>query len=123
MLYVEIDEENSAAILEPHGALSKSDFVSASEIIDPYIETSRPLKGIIIHVRFFPGWDSFAALSSHFKFVGEHHKKISRVAFATDSVVGSVAKAIASHFVDAEIKVFSFEELASAKQWINNSKL
>ncbi len=74
MLYVEIDEENSAAILEPHGALSKSDFVLAAEVIAPYIDTARPLKGIIIHVRSFPGLDSFAALSSHLNFVADHHK-------------------------------------------------
>ena len=30
MLSVEIDEENRIAILEPNGALSKSDFVSAN---------------------------------------------------------------------------------------------
>lgn len=75
MLSVEIDEENRVAILEPNGALSKSDFVSATEIIDPYIEMSGSINGLIIHVESFPGWESFTALCSHLKFVREHHKK------------------------------------------------
>jgi len=55
MLFVELDEENRIAVLEPHGALSKSDFVSAAEVIDPYIEMLGSLKGIIIHAESFPG--------------------------------------------------------------------
>ena len=121
MLSVEIDEENNIAILEPNGALLRSDFVSAAEIIDPYIEMSGSLNGLIIHVESFPSWDSFAALCSHLKFVRDHHKKISRVAFSTDSMVGDFAEAIGSHFVNAEIKVFSFQELDLAIEWINDS--
>ena len=65
----------------------------------------------------FPGWDSFGALSSHLRFVKDHHKKITRIAFSTDSGVGNFAEKIASHCVNAEIKVFSFEELEQAKKW------
>ncbi len=118
MLSVEIDESNGIAILEPSGPLSKVDFELAAKIIDPYIEKSGSLTGLIIHVEHFPGWDSFAALSSHLKFVKEHHKKISRVAFSTDSAVSAFAETIGSHFVNAEIKVFSYQELEPAKEWI-----
>jgi len=121
MLSVEIDEENNIAILEPNGALLRSDFESVAEIIDPYIEMSGSLNGLIIHVESFPGWDSFSALCSHLKFVKEHHEKISRVAFSTDSVIGDFAEAIGSHFVNAEIKVFSFQELELAIKWVKGS--
>jgi hypothetical protein len=122
MLYVEIDEENCLAILEPTGSLTKSDFVSAAEIIAPYLQMPRSLKGIIIHVKSFPGWNSFTALCAHLEFIRDHHKKIPRVAFSTDSVAGSCAKAVSRHFVSAEVKVFSFDELKSAKEWIKDSK-
>ena len=36
----------------------------------------------------FPGWESFGALLGHMKFVHEHHKKVVRIAFATDSPIG-----------------------------------
>jgi len=119
MLSVEIDKENGIALLEPSGPLSKDDFASAANIIDPYIEEAGKLKGLIIHAKSFPGWDSFAALSSHLSFVKGHHKKISRVAFSTDSIVGNIAEAVGSHFVNAEIKVFSYEELEQAKTWVS----
>ena len=120
MLSVKIDEINGIAILEPGGALSKSDFESAAAIIDPYIEKTGRLNGLIIHVEHFPGWDSFAALSAHLRFVREHHKEISRVALSTDSAIGNFAEPIASHFVNAEIKVFPFQELAAAREWVTS---
>ena len=118
MLSVDIDEVNGIAILEPDGALSKGDFELAANVIDPYIEKTGQLHGLIIHTKSFPGWDSFAALSSHLRFVKDHHKKISRVAISTDSVVGNFAKAVAGHFVNAEIKLFSFQELEQARNWV-----
>lgn len=36
-------------------------------------------------------------------------KKISRMAFATDSVTGGIAELVGSHFVNAGIKAFSFQ--------------
>lgn len=118
MLSVEIDKENCIALLEPSGPLSTDDFETAAKIIDPYIEDTGQLKGLIIHTKSFPGWDSFAALSSHLIFVKEHHKRMSRVAFSTDSIVGNFAETVGSHFVNAEIKLFSYQELEQAKKWI-----
>ena len=118
MLSVEIDEVNGLAILEPDGLLTKGDFESAAKVIDPYIENTDQFNGIIIHTESFPGWDSFAALASHLRFVKEHHKKISRVAISTNSVIGNFSEAVASHFVNAEIKLFSYQELEQAKDWI-----
>ena len=118
MLNVNLDEINGIAILQPDGALSEDDFKSAAKSIDVYIEKTGKLNGIIIYVESFPGWDSFAGFIAHLKFVKEHHKKVSHVAFVTDSPLGSLAEHVASHFVSAEIKSFSFTELDDAKRWI-----
>lgn len=118
MLNVKLDEAESIAILEPDGELSVADFMAVANIIDPYIENSGGLDGIIIYVKSFPGWDSFAAFITHLKFVKEHHKKVSHVAFVTDSPVGPFAEHIASHFVNAEIKSFTFSELEKSVKWI-----
>ncbi|RHW74705.1 STAS/SEC14 domain-containing protein [Colwellia sp. RSH04] len=120
MLEVRLDKVKGIATLEPNGELSKEDFTSASTIIDPYIEEYGELKGIIIHVQSFPGWESFSSLIAHLKFVKNHHKKVSRIAFATDSTIGSFAENIANHFVNAELKSFAFNELESCKNWILN---
>ncbi len=122
MLKVELDEDEGIAILKPDGELSENDFKTASKIIDPYLEKFDELKGIIIHVKSFPGWDSFSSLVAHLKFVKEHHKRISRIAFATNSPVGSIAENVARHFVNAEIKNFDFDELEAARKWVLGSE-
>ena len=118
MLNVQLNEKESIVTLIPDGALSENDFQLATTIIDPFIEKSGKLNGIIIYVETFPGWDSFAALSTHLKFVNEHHKKVSCVAFVTNSLLGELAEHIASHFVSAQVKSFSFNALDDAKEWI-----
>lgn len=118
MLHVKLDEIKGIAILEPNGALSENDFKSAAKSIDSYIEKSGKLSGIIIQVKSFPGWDSFSALITHLKFIKEHHKKVSHVAFVTDSPLGGFAEHVGSHFVNAEVRSFSFNELENSIQWI-----
>ena len=120
MLNVKLDEAKGIATLEPNGKLSQNDFETAAKIIDPYIEKAGELNGIIIHVKSFPGWDSFGALVKHLNFVKEHHKNVERVAFATDSPIGGFAEHIASHFVNALIKHFSFDQLEDAEKWVLN---
>jgi len=120
MLNVNLREAKGIAILEPDGELSENDFKNAAEIIDPYIEKVGKLNGLIIHVRSFPGWDTFASFITHMKFVKEHHKRISRIAFVTDSPIGSIAEKLASHFVNAEIKNFSFGDLEASITWIQS---
>jgi len=118
MLSVKLDEKKGIAILTPEGELAEDDFRHTATIIDPYIEKSGKLNGIIIHVKSFPGWDSFPALISHMKFIKEHHRRVSHVAFVTDSPVGGLAEHIAGHFVSAVIKSFSYDELERASDWI-----
>ncbi len=121
MLHVELAPDHRWAILKPDGALDKQDFEAAARQIDPVITEHGGLDGLIIYVEKFPGWDSFAALTAHIKFVKEHHRKIRHLAFVTDSKIGGIAESLGSHFVAAEIKRFPFAELDQAKAWIQGS--
>ena len=121
MLNVDIDEQNRVAVLSVEGQLSELDFRKAANVIDPYIDEFGHLNGLIISTKTFPGWESFAALLSHLKFVKDHHKKITFVAFVTDSPLGELAERIASHFVAAKIKGFNYDDLALAIEWIVES--
>ncbi|GEM_PF-82544 len=118
MLKVILNEKDSTVILEPDGALSEEDFVEASRSIDPLISKVKKLNGIIIYSRSFPGWNSFSALIKHLKFINSHHKKVRKLAFVSDSIMGSLAEHIGEHFVSAEVKNFAYDELADAKEWI-----
>jgi hypothetical protein len=118
MISVQMDETNGIALLEPNGALSAEDFDSATTIIDAWIKQNDGLNGLIIHTHSFPGWDSFAALVSHLKFVKDHQNQIRRVAVATDSAIAGFAENIAQHFVNAELKTFRYDDLDQARLWV-----
>ena len=118
MLQVNIDVENKLVVLEPEGALTKEDFDNAVESIDPFIEQNGKLNGIVIYTESFPGWEDFAALSRHIVFIKNHHQKIKRLAFATNTNVIDYTKAIASPFISAKIEVFPFAKFEEAKAWV-----
>lgn len=108
-------------IVTPKGALDKSDFEKLSAIVDPYLEQQGHLNGLMIRTESFPGWDSFAALVSHFQFVKNHQKYISRVAAVTDSSFLSIMPVIADHFIDAKIKHFNYDEKDRAMEWLKEA--
>ena len=122
MLNVHLDEAKGIVSLEPVGKLSKNDFAAVAGIIDPYIKKAGKLNGLIVNVKSFPGWDSFATLVRHLKFIKNHHQKVSRVAFVTDSPIGNFAEHVASHFINATIKHFPFDRLEDARKWITGDK-
>ena len=120
MLHVSLDQDLGIATLRPDGELTKSDFAAAAAVIDPYLETHGELNGLIVRAEHFPGWDSFASLLAHLKFVRGHHERVARVAFVTDSAIGGIAEKVASHFVSAQIRHFDFDDLDAAKGWIQS---
>ncbi|MBD3790517.1 MAG: STAS/SEC14 domain-containing protein [Campylobacterales bacterium] len=118
MFHIYFDENYGVALIEPHDALSTDDFQLVGDIIDPYIEKYGKLNGLIIAVKSFPGWDSWNALVEHFNFVKHHRDRVKYVAVVTDSIIGEIAEHIASHFVNATIRRFEFDQLDAAKKWI-----
>ncbi len=113
-----LDAENSILYLRPKSALARDDFVQLAKAVDPYIEKTGGLDGLIIEATTFPGWESLGAMAAHLRFVRDHHKRIKKIGLVTDSALGNVAEHLASHFVSAEIRHFSAGEIEAAKQWI-----
>jgi hypothetical protein len=118
MIEHNLDAVNSILVVRPQSALEAADFAQLAKTVDPHIEKTGGLAGLIVEARAFPGWESFGALAAHIRFVREHHKRIRRVAVVTDSAIGNVAEKLASHFVAAEIRRFKAGELEAARQWI-----
>ena len=48
MLNINLNEDDGIVLLEPNGALSEEDFKAAASIVDPYLEKSGPLNGVLI---------------------------------------------------------------------------
>ena len=93
------------------------DFDALAFTADAWIEAHGDLQGLVVHVREFPGWENFAGLLRHVRFVRDHHRRVKRVAIAADSKLASLAPKIAEHFVQAEVRAFAYDQLDSAIAW------
>lgn len=113
-----LDEKDSILHVRPKAALEKEDFVALARTVDPFIERTGALNGLIVEAAKFPGWEGLGAMVAHFRFVRDHHKRIKRVCVVTDSALGNLAERLASHFVSAEIRHFPAKDLEAAKKWI-----
>src|SRR5262249_30832670 len=121
MIDYTFDAAHSILYVRPRSALAQDDFKKLANAVDPHIEATGDLAGLIIETPGFPGWDSLGAMAAHFRFVKDHHRHIKKIALVTDSALGNVAERLASHFVSAQIKHFAAGEIEAAKKWISNS--
>jgi hypothetical protein len=120
MLQIKLDKDAGIVTVIPSASLNKQDFALLAGEIDPFIEKEGKLNGLIIQVESFPGWEDFAGLISHLKFVREHHKKIEKVAAVTDGKIVSIMPQIVDHFVNAKVKYFPYESLDEAISWVRS---
>jgi hypothetical protein len=107
--------------ITPEGRLEAEDFARLAQEVDPYLEEHGQLKGLMIETESFPGWQDFAALLSHLRFVKAHHEKVRRVAAVTDSRFLSILPQVASHFVKAEVRHFPYQDRQIALDWLLQS--
>lgn len=118
MLDYSIMKPEGILVLKPNAALSKQDFDGISAVVDSYLLDHARLHGVLIHTKGFPGWENFGGFTAHLHFVREHHKKVDRVAIATDSQFAAIAESLGKHFTSAEIKHYPFSEAAKALEWL-----
>ena len=120
MLQIKLDKDAGIVTVTPSTPLNENDFSLLTGELDPYIEKEGKLNGLIIQIESFPGWEYFAGLLSHLKFVHEHHKKIKKVAAVTDGKIVSIMPRIVDHFVNAKVKYFPYESLDEAISWVQS---
>jgi SpoIIAA-like len=118
MIDYELLRTEGVLVIRPRDRLEAADFEKLAQEVDPHIEANGMLHGLMIDAEAFPGWNDFAALLAHLRFVRDHHRKIERVAVVSDSTFLSVAPKIASHFVQAELRHFSQAQREDALAWL-----
>jgi hypothetical protein len=118
MLRHELLTDDGILLVRPQGPIQAGDFEAVAKVVDPYIEQNGRLRGVMVEAQSFPGWDTFAALLSHLRFVRDHHRFIAKVAAVSDSTILSIAPQIAKHFVKAEFRHFSAEDRKAALAWL-----
>lgn len=120
MIQIKLNKDAGIVTVMPSAPLSEKDFAVLADEVDPYIEKEGMLKGLIIQVESFPGWEDLAGLVSHWKFVRDHHKKIEKVAAVSDARIVSIMPTIVDHFVNAKVKYFPYESLDEAISWVQS---
>ncbi|ABL05184.1 hypothetical protein MUL_2910 [Mycobacterium ulcerans Agy99] len=118
MIDFSLDTEHCILHVRPETALDKEDFVKLAEVVDPHIEATGDLAGLILNAPSFPGRDSFGAMVNHFRFIRDHQKHVKKIAVVIDSHLGDVAEHLTSHFVSAEVRHFPAGQVEQAQQWI-----
>jgi hypothetical protein len=118
MIEHSLDTAHSILHVRPQSALEADDFVQLARTVDPHIEATGGLAGLIVETPAFPGWASLGAMVAHFRFVRDHHRHVRKVALVTDAALGNVAERFASHFVAATIRHFPAGDLEAARRWV-----
>ena len=118
MLEYSIMQPEGILVLNPLSPLSKEDFSGLNEAVDSYLGNHAKLRGVLIHSRTFPGWESLGGFAAHMRFIHDHLKKIERLAVVTDSPIAGVAESLGKLFTTAEIKHFPFPDEAEALAWL-----
>ncbi len=118
MVKFDLNEADGIVSLTPEGPLAATDFKALRALVDPYIERTGGLRGLIIEAEAFPGWEGFAGLTAHLRFVRDHHHLIRRVAVVSDGAVLSHLPQLASHFLAAEVRHFAKAEQPDALAWV-----
>jgi hypothetical protein len=104
-------------LLEPAGPLGPEDFDNLAATVDPWVAEHGTLRGLVVHVREFPGWESVGGFIRHVQFIRERHLSVRRIALATDGRIARLAPRIAERFVKAEFKQFAYADLPDAIVW------
>jgi hypothetical protein len=112
-------EAQGVLILRPKGELNAEDFLRVSQEIDQHIDNAATLKGLMIVVEHFPGWDDFGAFFAHMRFIREHRKKIKRLTIVTNDKLLSALPHIANHIVVAESQHYAMDQTDKALAWVS----
>ena len=117
---IKLDADAGILVLEPAAekALSEDDFEAVGKTIGVYLKDHDRLRGILIHSRKFPGWQSIGALFAHLKFVSTVHDKISKIALVTNSPLGTFADHVLDPLMLAKVQKFDYDQRDEAMSWL-----
>jgi len=117
---IKLDADAGILALEPVAdkALSEDDFEAVGKTIGNYLKEHDRLRGILIHSRQFPGWQSVGALIAHLKFVNAVHDKIGKIALVTNSPMGTFADHMLDPLMLAKVRKFDYDQRDEAMSWL-----
>jgi len=118
MIEAKLLREDGILVVSPVDVLDATDFERLRLLADPYIEEHGELKGLLIDVETFPGWEDFSGMLSHLRFVRDYQQRISRIAAVTDNGFLAILPKVADHFSAAEVRHFDYTDRNLALNWL-----
>lgn len=121
MLTIMWNTDTSVLIICPTGPLAALDFVLLAEEFNAAVESHDGLRGLLIDVPRFPGWEDIRGVRAHLRFVATHHRRIGRVAVVTDNRLVRLAPLVARFVLHPSIRHFAPTERTAALDWLRGA--
>ena len=117
MLAYHLNESTGIVELRPRGRLEARDFASLALTVDGYLEDHGKLRGVVVELDHFPGWDDWDAVAAHLRFLRGHLPRIERVALVTDNPWLELPEVL-SLITPLEVRRFPAERRGEAFAWV-----
>jgi hypothetical protein len=118
MIEAQLLRDQGILVITPVDKLETTDFERLRALADPWIEEHGGLNGVLIDADDFSGWQDFAGMLSHIRFVRDYQDRLERVAAVTDSGFLAILPKVADHFVAAEVRHFEHADRDKALGWL-----
>ncbi|MGO4440654.1 STAS/SEC14 domain-containing protein [Rhizobium sp. RAF56] len=122
MILLEPLRDKNVVIVTPQGPLEQADFEAIAKEIEPAIASNGKVSGLMINIKYFPGWQNLAAISAHLKFVANYNRAIERIAVVTNNSLLSIVPGIAGYFVHPQIRLFDSGQTEQALSWLETGR-
>ncbi len=117
-LFCQFDEHHGVLLLDVLNPFTEEDFLTISEIIDPYFTERQELRGVIINSKKFPYWSSARNRTEYLGFANNNHYKFQKTALNMGGFFPKIIARIARGRVHPEIKIFKYNQIEKAQDWI-----
>jgi len=118
MLAYHLNPETGIVELRPRGPLEAQDFTSLWLTMKSYIEDHGRLRGLLLELDRFPGFDEWDAIAAQIRFVRRNLPKVDRIALLTDNPWLEPLPDVLRLLTPLEVKRFPLERRGDAFAWI-----
>jgi hypothetical protein len=101
-----------------HGKLEAVDLESIASKADEVIAEEGGIKGLVLNIAEFSGWDSLHTFLEHMKIIKGHHKFVERIAAVGDASWQKLLPNLTSLFIKADVRTFNVTQIEAAQKWV-----
>jgi hypothetical protein len=118
MLEYEWNSAASVLVVRPTGPLGVPDFETLSTQFAVAVKRAGRVRGLLIDLPAFPGWQGVRGVRAHVRFIAQHHRLIARVAIVTDSLLLRFGPPVANLLLHPKVRRFRRGEQTAALDWL-----